>query len=287
MSYQVDTFLEGLQVFVSLAFLLYASWSDLKTREVSNMVWALFAPIGLTLTLTQLIFFEANPNDSLYWFGISVGITSALAAALFYAGAYGGADAKALICLSLTLPMYPTNFVQEALFRLSAALPFIPANFFQLPFAPFIFPLSVFSNAVIIAALSVLYVLLRNLLWRQRARRKLFEGLENESAGRKLLALLSGYKIPLDKLEESEFLYPLEDVQVSETGETKRKLLVFPKDEQRESIVERIVTATKKGTSIDWVWATPGLPMLVFITAGLITALILGDFVWIILSRML
>lgn len=268
MSYQTSTFLEGLQVFVSLAFLLYASWSDLKTREVSNMVWAFFAPVGLALTLVQLVFFEANLNESLYWFGVSVGITSVLAVALFYAGAYGGADAKALICLSLALPFYPSKFIQLAI-------------------VPFIFPLSVFSNAVILAALSVLYVLFRNLLWRQRAGRKLFEGLENESAGRKLLALLSGYKIPFDKLEKSEFLYPLEDAQVSETGEKKRKLLVFPKDEQRESIIERIVTARKEGASIDWVWTTPGLPMLVFITAGLITALILGDFVWIILSRLL
>ena len=268
MSYQINTFLQGLQVFVSLAFLLYASWSDLKTREVSNKVWAFFAPIGLALTLADFVSFEVNLNESLYWFGFSVGITSVLAVALFYAGAYGGADAKALICLSLALPFYPSRFI-------------------QLAFVPFIFPLSVFTNAVILAALSVLYVLFRNIFWRQRARRKLFEGLENESAGRKLLALLSGYKIPLDKLEKSEFLYPLEDVKVSETGEKKRKLLIFPKDEQRESIVERIVTARKEGASIDWVWTTPGLPMLVFITAGLITALILGDFVWIILSRLL
>lgn len=268
MSYQVNTFLEGLQVFVSLAFLLYASWSDLKTREVSNMVWAFFAPMGLALTLTQSVFFEANPSETLYWFGISVGITSALAIVLFYAGAYGGADAKALICLSLTLPFYPANFIQLAL-------------------VPFIFPLSVFSNAVILAALSVVYVLLRNIFWRQRTGKQFFEGFKGESKGRKLLTLLSGYKISVDKLEKSEFLYPLEDVQVSETGETKRKLLVFPKDEEREGIVQRITAAAEEGESIDWVWATPGLPMLVFITAGLIIALVLGDFVWIILSHLL
>ncbi len=268
MSYQMNTFLEGLQVFVSLAFLLYASWSDLKTREVSNMVWAFFAPLGLALTLTQLFFFETDPYGTLYRLGISVGITSALAVALFYAGAYGGADAKAFICLSLTLPFYPTNFI-----NLASDSP--------------IFPLSVFSNAVIIAALSVVYVLLRNVFWRQRTGKRFFEGFKEESKGRKLLTLLSGYKIHVDKLEESEFLYLLEDIQVSETGETKRKLLVFPKDEEREGIVQRVVAAAKEGKNIDWVWATPGLPMLVFITIGLITALILGDFVWIILSHLL
>jgi preflagellin peptidase FlaK len=31
----------------------------------------------------------------------------------------------------------------------------------------------------------------------------------------------------------------------------------------------------------DSVWATPGLPFLIFITAGLVLALFVGDIVWI------
>jgi len=266
MSYQMVVFVEGLQVFVSLLFLLYASWSDLKTREVSNWVWVFFAPIGTALTLVLLFLYDFS-YDMLYWFGVSAGVTSALAVALFYVGAFGGADAKALICLSLTLPFYPSNFISLASVTL-------------------IFPLSVFSNAIIIAALSVLYVLSRNAFWRQKTSRRLFESFENESKGRKILALLSGYKIPIGKLEKSSFLYPLEDIQVSEEGESKRKLLVFPKDEEREEIVNRVLAAAKR-EKIEYVWATPGLPMLVFITAGLITALIFGDFVWIVLTRLL
>lgn len=267
MSYQMNVFIEGLQVFVALAFLLYASWSDLKTREVSNMVWIFFAPIGLALSLTWLFLFNFS-MEMLYLFGISAAITSALAVLLFYAGAYGGADAKALICLSVTLPFYPSDLIQFG-------------------FAPYIFPLSVFSNGVILAALSVVYVLARNLIWRQRTKLRFFEGLEKEPKWRKLVTLLSGYKISLDKLEKSQFLYPLEDVQISETGNIERKLLVFPKDEEREGIAKRILDAVKKGVKIDWVWTTPGLPMLIFITLGLVSALVIGDFVWIILSRLL
>jgi preflagellin peptidase FlaK len=130
-------------------------------------------------------------------------------------------------------------------------------------------------------------VLSRNIVWRQRTGKRLFEGFEKESTGRKLVTLLSGYKISINKLEKSEFLYPLEDFQVSESGNTERKLLVFPKDEEREGSVKRITDAAKEGENVDWIWATPGLPMLVFITAGFVTALIFGDFVWIILSRLL
>lgn len=259
-------FVEGLQVFVSLLFLLYASWSDLKTREVSNWVWVFYAPIGVVLSLI-LLFLPDFSYDMFYVFGVSVGVTSALAVALFYVGAFGGADAKALICLSFTLPFYPSNFLPLA----SATL---------------IFPLSVFSNAVILAALSVLYVLFRNAFWRKKTGKRLFENFEDESNGRKILALLSGYKIPISKLEKSSFLYPLEDVQVSGGGEAKRKLLTFPKDEEREEIINRVLAAAE-AEKIEYVWATPGLPMLVFITAGLITALIFGDFVWIALTHLL
>ena len=32
-----------------------------------------------------------------------------------------------------------------------------------------------------------------------------------------------------------------------------------------------------------YVWATPGLPMLIFVTLGLIVALLFGDFVWLLI----
>jgi preflagellin peptidase FlaK len=266
MSYQLSVFLEGLQVFVSLAFLFYASWSDLKTREVSNMVWVFFAPIGLALSLTLLLLNFSL--ETFYLFGISVSVTCILAVLLFYAGAYGGADAKALICLSLTLPFYPRDFITWG-------------------FVPYVFPLSVFSNSVIIAALSVFYVLLRNCAWRLRFKEPFFEGLEKESKTRKLLTLLSGYKISIAKLEENTFLLPIEDVRTSEAGVTERKLLVFPNDEERENTVKRILAKAKEEERIDWVWVTLGLPFLVFVTLGLVTALVFGDFVWIVLSRLL
>jgi len=62
-------------------------------------------------------------------------------------------------------------------------------------------------------------------------------------------------------------------------------LLLFPKDENREEIVERIIKARDEGKIQNMVWATPGLPMLIFITIGLVLALTMGDIVWIIISQ--
>src|SRR4030066_2233184 len=89
---------------LSLGFLLYASWSDYKTREVSNRVWAIYAPIALSLSLAGLLLFEPS---QLPFYGLSFGVTAGLALILFYAGGFGGADSKALMCIALALPFAP------------------------------------------------------------------------------------------------------------------------------------------------------------------------------------
>jgi len=245
---------------------MYASWSDYKTREVSNMVWAILAPSALALTIFQFFMFAP---ESLYIYALSFILTSVFALILFYVGAFGGADAKALMCLSLALPSYPTHLLQP--YGLVSPL----------------FPITVFTNAVLLAALSVVYALLRNLLWKSRNRKGLFEGLEKESTGHKILTLLCGYKVKITELGKKEHLYPLEDVYVADTGESRRKLLVFPKDEERGEIVARILGAADEGKLENEVWATPGLPMLIFITVGLVIALAYGDIVWILLRSVL
>jgi len=45
--------------------------------------------------------------------------------------------------------------------------------------------------------------------------------------------------------------------------------------------------AKDEGKIEDAVWATPGLPMLIFITIGFILALTIGDLVWITISQFL
>jgi len=175
----------------------------------------------------------------------------------------------ALMCIALALPVYPNHLLLQ------------PVGFVS----P-LFPITIFTNSVLLGALSVFYALFRNLLWIGRNRGSVFEGLETESFGRKILALFSGYKVKISKLEKGH-MYPLEDVDVNDKGEIKRKLLVFPKDEEREEIVARILENVKEESLDGGVWVTPGLPLLIFITAGLIIALAYGDIVWILLSSFL
>jgi len=264
----MNEILEGARVSLCLSFLIYASWSDYKTREVSNMVWILFAPLAFTLTFLEI--YIGYEFSQLLCYGMCFGLTAAFAIILFYSGGFGGADAKALMCLALALPFFP---FPESLFK--------PLSGEISPILQVFFPITVFSNSVLLAAATAVYMFLRNVFWHKRTGRKLFEeGHQNESLGRKILVLITGYKVSVNKLKEKWHLYPLEDTEENPEKGFKRKLVLIPKDEDRNTIVERLTQAVEAGKIQDTIWATPGLPMLIFITAGLIIALFFGDIVW-------
>jgi preflagellin peptidase FlaK len=259
-------------VAVTLSFLIYASWSDYKTREVSNRVWAVYAPIALALSLTELLFYEPS---QLPFYGLSFGVTAGLALLLFYAGGFGGADSKALMCIALSLPFAPL-----ALFRplLVGAVS---------PTSQVIFPVTIFGNAVLFAAASGIYMILHNVIWHKKTKTKMFPGpLASESIGKKFLVLITGYKMSVSKVKEKWHIFPMEDVD-DQYVNLKRKLVIVPHDDGREKIVERLSKAAHEGKIDGYVWATPGLPMLIFVTLGLVVALLLGDFVWLLVRFVL
>jgi preflagellin peptidase FlaK len=122
---------------------------------------------------------------------------------------------------------------------------------------------------------------LYNAFWRLKTRKELFEGEQKkESIGKKILVMITGYKVSINKLKEKWHVYPLEDIEDRNEKESRRKLVILPKDEGRNDIVERLDKAVSSGKIQDKVWVTPGLPMLIFVTAGLVVALVFGDIIW-------
>lgn len=256
---------------LALVFLLYASWRDFKTREVSDIVWVLFAPTAFLLTFFEIYSYNST---QLPLYGLSFALTAAFALILVYTGGFGGADALALICLALALPFYPKNLFSPLYGEIS-------------PISNTIFPVTVFSNSALIAGLSAIVILLYNIFWRWKTGRRLFDGdYSHQSFVKKILVMITGYKVSIGKLKEKWHIYPLEDIEDS-TVNPERKLLVFPRDTGRNAIVERLDRAVGEGAIQDNVWATPGLPFLMFLTLGLALSLFLGDIIWAFLRLML
>ena len=252
------------RIAVTAVILIYASWSDFKTREVSNRVWVIYAPIAIALSLSEFLLYEPS---KLLLFGASVGFTIGLAFLLFYSGGFGGADSKALMCIAVALPFAPTAFTPA--FGIS-------------PTSQFIFPITIFSNGVLFAAASGIYMIIRNLTWHKKMGKKMFTGpLAEESIGKKILVLITGYRVPIAKLQAKWHVFPMEDFKDGE-NDLERKLVVVPREEGRDEIVGRLSNAAKAGKIDSYVWATPGLPLLIFITLGFIVALLFGDVVWLL-----
>jgi nitrogen regulatory protein PII len=172
---------------------------------------------------------------------------------------------------------------------IALALPFAPLALFTpliaeavSPTSQFIFPITIFGNAVLFAAASGIYMILRNVFWHKKTKTKMFQGsLVSESIGKKFLVLITGYKMSVSKVKEKWHIFPMEDIDDKDVN-IKRKLTIVPHDEGRDEVVERLSKAIEEGKIDGYVWATPGLPMLIFVTLGLVVALVLGDFVWLL-----
>ena len=248
--------LDALGLLASFTFLGYSSWRDVVSREVPDRVWLASYPVALGLMAVRLIV-QSGPRLLIL---LSVTAAVVLSLALVYLGIWGGADGKGFICLAIMTPLIPT---------LGGNLSHIVDPFF---------PLVVFSNAYIASLAAILYAIQRNL--RTHPFRALFEGFEGESRSRKAAAFLTGYRVTVEDLESKTFLFPLESVgQERQTPRRRFKFRVRVDSDPREDLKE-IKAAVDSGMLHGTIWVSPGLPFLVFVTAGLGLSVLIGDVVW-------
>ena len=243
--------LDLVRIVLCFTMLIYSSFKDLKTREVSNWTWAAFAPLGLVLDLYEGIYLRAiDPISNLV---LSVLISSGLSIFFFYSGLYGGADAKAFITLSLLIP-HP----------LEAIAPYFGVV------SP-LFPLTIFTNSAIISVFFALSLLIRNLLWGFQRQHTIFEGLEREPFWKKLLTLLSCTKVEAKNLRGPPYQYPAEVVI-----DTKRKLRLRP-DINSDEVAWASFRVLTEDLGLTEVWVSPTLPFVLFISLGFFCSLLFGD----------
>ena len=91
-----------IQLTFTLLCLFYATYTDLKTREVSNTLWILMlatAPLFAVYTFYY--------HDGFLLYALSLTVTFILAYLMFTYDLIGGADTKALICIAAVLTTVP------------------------------------------------------------------------------------------------------------------------------------------------------------------------------------
>ena len=242
--------MDALRILLSFAMLGYSSWSDLKTREVSDLTWIVFGGLGLFLDIFEVATGVLKPLA----LAVAILISTVLSFLIGYVGLFGGADFKAFVALALLQPYSP---------RLVAPL---------LKTASVVYPLTVFSNSALAGASFAIVLLVRNILVVSGGR-PLFDGLESERPWMKFIVLISGVRVKLDSVRGPPFQYPLEVPPLMEG--TERRLVLMPDlddDEAALDVFERLRLA-----GVEEVWVSHTLPFLVFIAFGYVSALLVGD----------
>jgi preflagellin peptidase FlaK len=247
--------LQLLAIAVTMFFFGLGSILDLRSREVDDRVWLAYGPIGLFLTIVTLFL---DPSRIILS-ALSVGIAFVLAIGLFYFGLFGGADAKAVICLGLTIPLVPRGLPG----LLSYVHPF--------------FPVVVLVTGYLCSLLAAVWIGVGNLFSYSRLGSGMFQGLEHESRWRKALAMISGYRTELARLRSVFYLYPMEEIVQTSDGTRRSFKLFMDAESDRDKVVAELSSVYSKLNLQGQVWVTPGLPMLVFMTVGLVLTLIFGD----------
>jgi preflagellin peptidase FlaK len=224
---------EELRILVALGMLSLASAWDLRSRSVSDWLWIAFGAVAVAMYAL-----DAQALDSLPLLFLGLGIVSGVSFAAYRAGLFGGADALGVVVLALLIPQYTGAYMV-------AGEPGL------------LFPLTVLTNALLLSALQVAANVTRNL---PSLGRGLFEGFEQESASKKAVAFLIGYRAA-----NPRFAFPIE------TGGPKRRFDFGFKNAETADYESRRD-----------VWVTPGTPFLVYLLAGFVVSILFGDLIIIV-----
>jgi len=104
---ELSTLLDTARLVFGTTILFYASYTDIKTRKASNMLWVIMGSVGAILLVIQYL---TVGFDNIFCL-IFVPIMIALMYIFFQLRLiFGGADAKAMMSLAILVPLEPSIF---------------------------------------------------------------------------------------------------------------------------------------------------------------------------------
>ena len=248
-----------------LITLVYASARDIRERRVPFCTWYPMLAIGIPLIgwFYGTLLLSGQWNLLLVYL-VLVAVFSVLFYSFAYLHLFGGADAYALIFLSVLVP----------------AFPFEPA--FGIPPLGF-FPFSVLVNALILNLVTPLGIFVYNVVKGNHGPvTNMFLGFPVEG---KNIANSFGYV--MEDIREEDGLITRRFLSFSEAlkGMMKGSGRVYTLDLRRkpEEYREELSLYSRAGR----VWISYGVPFIVPLTAGMVVALLLGDILVILLQLLM
>nr|QNO46443.1 preflagellin peptidase [Methanosarcinales archaeon ANME-2c ERB4] len=233
-----------------MLFLLYSCRCDLKTRTVRNELWGVVFVAALPLVIADAL---AQGSRYLLHTTVSVMGIYIFVYLLFRLGAFGGADAKALIALSFIFPAFPSITAFGYGLPLSGAPPLD------------IFAFSTLANAVLLTIVVPLGILAYNL-----CTLSVREIMENP------WYLIVGYKCRISDLGD-QHVRLIEDFECE--GSAVKKKFTRRGVGIDDPVLKRLDQLASSGLIGERVWVTPGLPFMIPITAGFVSAVVYGDLI--------
>lgn len=240
-------YLDYIRTFLALIMLTFASYKDVKTREIHDVVWLTFGGAGLILNIYEVLSGFLNLRQLL----ISVGFMSFLMIVLGYFKLFGEADLLAFIALSLLHPKAPGYLLS------------------RWGWGPPLFVFTLVSNTAIAGVLTPLMIFIRNAMIITGGV-KPFKPYPDFPLWRKTVLLFSGVYMEKEKIKGVPFHYPLE------TSEGRLRLRPdIWNDEKAEQDLINLKNNKKR------IWVSITLPYVTVITAGYILSVVFGDiFLW-------
>jgi preflagellin peptidase FlaK len=237
--------LDILKILFCTPFLLYASYSDIKNRRVTNNVWLLMLVGSIFFITYEYSLYKILTLRPLI---ISAVFIFILAYILFKIGAFGGADAKALIVLSLTIPTYPGFQAFGSAFPLNKPLYDI-------------FALSILGNAALLMIIVPIGLAAYNLA-------KMGLHIDNPAY------IFMGYKTRISELA-GEHIRLIQDFEIANDKVQSR--FKWGGVEINEEKIRELKTLSERGLIEDKIWVTPELPFMIPIMLGFLIAVSYGD----------
>ncbi|MHA1302934.1 MAG: A24 family peptidase C-terminal domain-containing protein [Candidatus Heimdallarchaeaceae archaeon] len=247
-----------IQVATVIICLLYGSIIDIIKREISDIPWIIMAAEGV-ITSIILIIFSTDQKSVWRILGINFSLALIIGILLYYTGVMGGADAKAIMALSVNTAIFPFDFKLTSLYVYS----FVPPVF------------SIFFNWLLV--MIIIYpipLLFYNLSLRFRGKDLFSE--TNATFYDKILALISGYPLPVEKAKDRhDIVYS--EVYNEETKEWKIKHFMQVVEVEEEEKFKREIEKKIEETSKNYIWIKVLPPGIVFLLIGYVLTLFIGN----------